>query len=122
MKTKIRSYGDEATDFYSSKIPEAGCNYMCWSVLVIDSALKKDENYYLQVLLKECKYTEKEKKVIRYITDDTKFSSEYSMNLMRNKLRLSMMEDLKKNKFVCAKIFFKSNRYRPLSLKREWCT
>ena len=35
---------------------------MCWSVLVIDSALKKDENYYPQVLLKECKYTEKEKK------------------------------------------------------------
>ena len=31
----------------------------------MDSALKKDENCYLQVFLKECKYIEK--KVIRHI-------------------------------------------------------
>ena len=30
--------------------------------------VKKDENYYLQVFLKECKYIEK--KVIRYINDN----------------------------------------------------
>lgn len=38
---------------------------------LIDFALKQDENGYLQVLLKERKYTEKEKKnMIRYIADD----------------------------------------------------
>ena len=49
MKTKIRSYGDETTDFYTRKIPEAGSSYICWSVILIDSVLKKGENYYLQV-------------------------------------------------------------------------
>ena len=50
LKTKIKSHGDEVT------------------------ALKKDENYYLQVFLKECKYIEK--KVIRHIDNNlSKFSS-----------------------------------------------
>ena len=38
-------------------------NYICLAVLSIDFVLKKDENYYRQVFLKECKYIEKEKKV-----------------------------------------------------------
>ena len=38
------------------------------TVISLDSALKKDENYYLQVLLKECKYIEKN--VIRHINDN----------------------------------------------------
>ena len=43
-------------------IPEAGSNYICCSVTLIDFVFKKNENYYLQVFLKECKYIEKEKK------------------------------------------------------------
>ena len=35
------------------------------AVISLDSAPKKDENYYLQVFLKVCKYTEK--KVISHI-------------------------------------------------------
>ena len=38
------------------------------AVINLDSALKKDENYYLEVFLKECKYIEK--KVIRHIDDN----------------------------------------------------
>ena len=45
---------------------------------LIDSVLKKDEHYYPQVFLKECKYIEKEKKLIRYITSILKFSSDDS--------------------------------------------
>ena len=52
------------------KIPKPGSNYICLAVVTSDSALKKDENYYPQVFLKECKYTKKEKKVISHITDD----------------------------------------------------
>ena len=37
-----------------------------------DSALKKDENCYLQVFLKDCKYTEK--KVIRHNNNLNDFS------------------------------------------------
>ena len=47
LNTKIRSDGDEATYFYCRKTPEAGSNYICWLVIVIDSALKKGENYFL---------------------------------------------------------------------------
>ena len=53
-------------------------NYTCLAVILIDFVLKKDENYYLQVFLKECKYIEREKKIIRYIIDDLEISSDYS--------------------------------------------
>ena len=53
-KTKIKSYGDEDTDFHDLEMPK------------IDSALKKEENYYPKVFFKKCKYTEKE--VISQIT------------------------------------------------------
>ena len=43
-------------------------NHTCLAVIRLDSALKKDDKYYLQVFLKECKYIEK--KVIRHINDN----------------------------------------------------
>ena len=42
-------------------------SHTCLAAISLDSALKKDENYYLQEFLKECKYIEK--KVIRHIND-----------------------------------------------------
>ena len=48
-------------DFYGRKIPEAGSNYIFWSVILTDFVFKKDENYHPQVFLKECKSTEKGK-------------------------------------------------------------
>ena len=74
MKTKIKSHGDEVTDFYDKKIPKLDSNHTCLAVISLDSALKKDDNYYLQVFLKECKYIEK--KVIRHIIDDLESSSD----------------------------------------------
>ena len=74
MKTKIKSHGDEVTDLYDKNIPKIDSNHTCLAVISLDSALKKDENYYPQVFLKECKYIEK--KVIRYINDTlSNFSS-----------------------------------------------
>ena len=49
-------------------MPEAGSNYLCLVAISIDFVFKKEENYYPQVFLKECKYIDKEKKVIRYAT------------------------------------------------------
>ena len=40
--------------------------------------LKKEESYYPQVFLKECKYIEKEKQMIKHITEDLEISSDYS--------------------------------------------
>ena len=45
--------------------------------MLITFVLKKDENYYLHVLLKEYRHIEKEKKVIKYITDDLGNSPDY---------------------------------------------
>ena len=75
-KNKTKSYGDEATHFHD-KMLKARSNGTRLAVITTDSALKKDKNYYPQVLLKECKYIEKEKKVIRDITEDLEiFSSD----------------------------------------------
>ena len=41
-------------------MPKAGSNYIYLVVILVDFVLKKDENYYPQVLLKECEDIEKE--------------------------------------------------------------
>ena len=56
LKTKIKSYGDEVTYLYEKEIPKVDSNHTCLAVIILDSALNKDENYYLQVFLKEFKY------------------------------------------------------------------
>ena len=68
MKTKIKSHGDEFTDFYDKEIPKEDSNHTCLAVVSLNSALKKDDSYYPQAFLKECKYIEK--KVVTHIIDD----------------------------------------------------
>ena len=58
----MESYGDEVIDFYDKEIPKLDSYHTCLALISLDSALKKDENYYPQVFLKECKYIKKEKK------------------------------------------------------------
>ena len=60
MKTKIKSYSDEAIDFHNKESPKTGSDYTCLVVISVHSAYKKVENHYLQGFLKEC--TEKEEK------------------------------------------------------------
>ena len=56
-----------------------GSNYTYLAAILIGFAvLKKCESYYPQVFLVECKCIGKEKKVIRYITDDLEISSDDS--------------------------------------------
>ena len=43
-------------------------NHTCVAVVSLDSALKKDGNYYPQVFLQECKYMDK--KLVRHINDN----------------------------------------------------
>ena len=49
LKTKMKSYGDEVTDFYDKGIPEVGSNHTCLAVISLYSAPKKDKNCYMQV-------------------------------------------------------------------------
>ena len=74
LKTKIKSHGNEVTYFYDTKIRKVDSNHTCSAVFSLDSTLKRDKNYYLQVFLKEGKYIGK--KVIRHINDNlSDFSS-----------------------------------------------
>ena len=59
LKTKIKPHGDEVTDFYDKKIPKLDFNHTCLAVSSLDSAIEKDDNYYSQMFLKDCKYIEK---------------------------------------------------------------
>ena len=68
MKTKIKSHGDEVTDFYDKKISKVDSNHICLAGITLNSALKKDDNYYPQ-------------KVVRHIYDnvsDFSYSSDES--------------------------------------------
>ena len=68
LKAKIKSHGKEVTDFYDKKIPKVKSNHACLAVITSDSALKKDDSYYLQVFLEDCKYIER--KVTRHINEN----------------------------------------------------
>ena len=59
LKTKIKSLGDEVTDFYDKKVSKLDSSHTCLAVTSLNSSLKKDGNYYPQVSLKECKFIEK---------------------------------------------------------------
>ena len=64
----MKSHGNEVTDFYDKKNSKVDSNHTCLAVISLDFALKKDDSYYLEVFLKECKYIEK--KVIRNMKDN----------------------------------------------------
>ena len=79
LKTKIKSHGDEVTGFYDKKIPKLDSNHTCLAVISLDSAVKKNDNYYSRVFLNEFNYIEK--KVVRHIHDslsDFSYSSDES--------------------------------------------
>ena len=46
---KIKLHDNEDTDSYDKKNPKVDSSHTCLVVISLDFALKKDENYYLQV-------------------------------------------------------------------------
>ena len=42
-------------NFHNNKIPKEGSQFICLSVILIDSEFKTGKNYYPQVFLEECK-------------------------------------------------------------------
>ena len=63
-------------NFRNNKIPKEGSQFICLSVILIDSEFKTGKNYYPQVFLEECKQVIKEKKIPKYIIDDREISSD----------------------------------------------
>ena len=90
IKTKIQLYnGKINTHFNNNKIPKEGFEYICLSVILLDSVYKKDKNYYPQVFL-ECKYVTKEKKrsIKKFITDNIEISSDDSDKVLISFFRI----------------------------------
>ena len=59
-------------------MPKEGSHCICVWVLLIDSVFKMNKNYYLKLLLEECKYIVKEKEVTRRNTEDLEMPSDES--------------------------------------------
>ena len=72
----IEFFWKPKSNLNGKQISVVDSNYTCLAVISLDSALRKDDNYYPQVFLKECNYIEK--KVVRHIIDDFESSSDDS--------------------------------------------
>ena len=77
LKTRLKSYEERInTNLHDNKISKKGSQCICLCVILIDSVYRSGKNYYPQVFLEECKYDVKEKKMSKYITEDTKIFSD----------------------------------------------
>ena len=77
LKTKIKSYNRKInTTFHNNKIPKKGSQFICLSVILIDSVYRTGKKHYPQVFLEECKYAVKEKKIPKYIIDNIEIFSD----------------------------------------------
>ena len=62
LTTKIKSHDRKInTNFHNNKILKEGSQFICLSVILIDSVYKKDKNYYVFL---ECKYVVKVKRCL----------------------------------------------------------
>ena len=71
IKTKIKIYaGSVITNFHNRKMPKEKAPCMCLSIMMIDSVVKANKNYYPQTFLEECKYVQEKVKIENHIDDD----------------------------------------------------
>ena len=77
IKTKIKIYNERVyTNFQHNKIPKDNEYCACSSVILLDSIFAdSDKEYYLQILLEECKYAIKNKTIVNTINEDLKLSA-----------------------------------------------
>ena len=61
IKTKIKIYGNRVnTIFQGQKLPKENASYKCISLIMLDSVIRVNKQYYPQTLLEECKYVIRE--------------------------------------------------------------
>ena len=71
IKTKIKVYADSIiTNFHKNKIPKEKAPCKCLSIIMLDSVIKRNKNYYPQILLDECKYVQEKVKTENFIDED----------------------------------------------------
>ena len=78
LKTKVKEYdGMIKTNFLGNGIPKENMHYTCIACITIDSVMKMDKKYFLQVYLEECKYKIKKIQMSRFINVELKSDSDY---------------------------------------------
>ena len=76
IKTKIKFYGDKInTNLQGKKVPKENVLHKCLSLIMLDSVIRLNKNYYPQTLLEEFKYEIKKNKMENLINDDLDLSS-----------------------------------------------
>ena len=77
LKAKIKPYNGKINiNIHNNKIPKEGSQFICLSVIWINSVFRTGENHYPQVFSQGCKYIVKEKEMPKYITNDIEISSD----------------------------------------------
>ena len=59
---RIKSYNGKINTTFYNKVPKESPEYICLSVILLDTVYKNYKNYYPEVLSEECKYVIKGKK------------------------------------------------------------
>ena len=115
-KNKIKSYnGKFNTNFHDNKTPKEGSQFICLSVILIDSVFRTVNNYCPQVFLEEFKHVIKDKKIHNYIADDVEISSdsnqENSYEEILEKIQMEKNSDYEENsdEEILQKIQIKKN-------------
>ena len=76
IKTKIKTFKDGIiTNFHNKKVPEENISYKSLSIIVLDSVIKTDNNYYPQTFLEECVYKQ-QKEQKNYIKEELESHSD----------------------------------------------
>ena len=71
-------------------IPEKNLKQAVIIFNLIGSVLKKEGKHYSHIILKECKPTKKQKKLVRYIIDDLNFSTDKFEKSVKDRLSILM--------------------------------
>ena len=58
------------TNFHNKKMPKEKTSCKCLSIIMLDSVIKANKNYYPQTLLEECRYVQERKKIENLVDDD----------------------------------------------------
>ena len=76
IKTKIKMYEDRVnTNFQGKKAPKENASDKCVSLIILDSVIGANKEYYPQALLEERKYDIKKNKMENFINDKLDSSS-----------------------------------------------
>ena len=106
LKAKITSYnGKINTNLHNNKISREGSEFICLSVILIDSVFRTGKNYYLQVFLEECKYVAKKKRFLSILLTIWKFL-------------LILIEKIRKKKIVIKKLLMNKILMKKIPMKK----